>query len=409
MIEHRRNLASSCGTAREDQSAATAVFIVFLAITITSAPARELKAYDEVAPNYTIHTDLGDDSAREAGLRASHLLEMYRQTTSLAVGEHRPFPLYLFSSSEDYFAADGPAGTAGAFVYGGGNPRLLIAAELKPTLRTWHLLQHEGFHQYARAASGRKLPSWLDEGLAEYFGEAIFTGDGYVTGATPAWRLRRLSDAMSRGEFEPLPEFFKLTGEQWNSRPSVARYDQAWSIVHLLVNDNDASKEDKLPSYIRALAGGREAERAFVETFGPMEKIQARWQAFWTSPNPPRDTAPARAVTATITSFLARATAAGQTFDSFEAFRSTVTSGVRIRGEEKLPAVLLREALEIGERMERIELVVRDGQANVRLTDNDQTTWIGSFTLRDGCVDKVNVTPAAAVGRPHRAPHPNSK
>src|SRR5439155_8711537 len=135
---------------------------------------------------------------------------------------HERFPLYLYRSQDDYTAAGGPPGTAGAFVYSGtGGARLMVVAGDTPTLQTWHLVQHEGFHQYARAAIGRKLPIWLDEGLAEYFGEAIFTGDGYVTGIIPSWRLQRLRTELASGAFAPLPQFIKLSDEQWNADPSV--------------------------------------------------------------------------------------------------------------------------------------------------------------------------------------------
>ena len=33
------------------------------------------------------------------------------------------------------------------------------------------------------------MPTWLNEGLAEYFGEGIFTGDGFVTGVISPERL----------------------------------------------------------------------------------------------------------------------------------------------------------------------------------------------------------------------------
>ena len=44
------------------------------------------------------------------------------------------------------------------------------------TAYTWHTVQHEGFHQFAHAVIGGDIPTWLNEGLAEYFGEALFTG-----------------------------------------------------------------------------------------------------------------------------------------------------------------------------------------------------------------------------------------
>ena len=35
-------------------------------------------------------------------------------------------------------------------------------------LRTWQIVQHEGFHQFVRSAIGEKLPIWLEEGIATY-------------------------------------------------------------------------------------------------------------------------------------------------------------------------------------------------------------------------------------------------
>ena len=55
----------------------------------------------------------------------------------------------------------------------------------KMDARTWHTVQHEGFHQFAHVVIRGDLPIWVNEGLAEYFGEAVFTGDGFVSGVIP--------------------------------------------------------------------------------------------------------------------------------------------------------------------------------------------------------------------------------
>ena len=51
--------------------------------------------------------------------------------------------------------------------------------------QTWHVVQHEGFHQFAHFVIRGELPTWLNEGIAEYFGESVFTGDGFVSGVIP--------------------------------------------------------------------------------------------------------------------------------------------------------------------------------------------------------------------------------
>jgi hypothetical protein len=35
----------------------------------------------------------------------------------------------------------------------------------------WHVVQHEGFHQFVAQVIRGDMPIWANEGLAEYFGE----------------------------------------------------------------------------------------------------------------------------------------------------------------------------------------------------------------------------------------------
>ena len=90
-------------------------------------------------------------------------------------------------------------GSAGVYMRSDGEPRLMgVAGELENAF-TWHLIQHEGFHQFAAAVIGGDRPVWVNEGLAEYFGEAIFTGDGFIAGIIPQWRLKRIRAELSAG------------------------------------------------------------------------------------------------------------------------------------------------------------------------------------------------------------------
>jgi hypothetical protein len=48
---------------------------------------------------------------------------------------------------------------------------------------------------------GGELPIWVNEGMAEYFGEGIFTGDGFITGVIPPKRLRMIKETSSSKKF----------------------------------------------------------------------------------------------------------------------------------------------------------------------------------------------------------------
>ncbi len=123
-------------------------------------PAEPLAAEDSLktyqSPYYVIHTDLDIDAAREAAVRTMAMAEEYHRRTRGFSGVIRSkLPFYLYRRAEDYHRAGGPAGSVGAFTGG----RLMALAGERPGKRTWHTLQHEGFHQFAYAVIGGHIPS----------------------------------------------------------------------------------------------------------------------------------------------------------------------------------------------------------------------------------------------------------
>ena len=122
-------------------------------------------------------------------------------------------------------------------------------------------MQHEAFHQFAAAHRGTELPAWLNEGLAEYFGEGLFTGDAFVTGAVPAWRLARVKRSLAAGAFQPLPEFLSMTQAEWNEKVTSnetlkAHYDQAWSLAQYLLHAGGGRHREGLVGFVKSLAAG---------------------------------------------------------------------------------------------------------------------------------------------------------
>src|SRR6267154_384999 len=78
-------------------------------------------------------------------------------------------------------------------------------------LETWQIVQHEGFHQFVYFVVGGDVPTWVNEGLAEYFGEGIFTGDGMVTGIIPMRRLKRVKAEIAENKFISTKEMMLMT------------------------------------------------------------------------------------------------------------------------------------------------------------------------------------------------------
>jgi hypothetical protein len=346
----------------------------------------QLKEYD--TPYYIIYTDLDEDSEKEAAIRMTKMAEEYHDRTKDFAGVIREkLPFYLYRSPQDYYDAGGLPGSAGVFVIDQDHGKLMAIAGQKATLNTWHTVQHEGFHQFAHAVIGGNLPPWLNEGLAEYFGEGLFTGDGFVMGIVPPWRLKRLKDSITKNTLHPLPRIMLMSPQDWRARLSIADYDQAWSMVHFLVHGENGKYQQAFSACIREISQGQPFEKAWLDTLGPADGFEARWKAYWLAqPENPSAVLYSRATVSILTSFLARAMIQKQTFDSFDQFASIAESGgLKISPEYWLPPSLLRRGLQGTQNGEKWNL---HGQT-LSATMPDGMRLTGSFRVQEG---KVEVT-----------------
>ncbi|MFT3683410.1 MAG: DUF1570 domain-containing protein [Phycisphaerales bacterium] len=187
----------------------------------------QLKAHP--SQYYTVFTDLGEDDTQEAILRMTKMAEAYHdRTKGLFRGSiSGKLPFYLYAKPADYYKAGGMAGTAGVF---DGKELMGMAIRDKDgriDAETWHVVQHEGFHQYVDMVIRGQIPTWVNEGLAEYFGESIYTGDGTVTGVVPQKRLERVKKAMSSPGFKGLKDIMEMSHEEWNSALAPNPVNQA--------------------------------------------------------------------------------------------------------------------------------------------------------------------------------------
>ena len=250
------------------------VVYALIALLVPLAPARadqpvgnklpdDLKLYE--TRYYRVYTDIDPAQAREACIRMTRMAEEYHARTLEFAGDIREkLPFYLFKTADEYYAAGGLAKSAGVF----NGTRLMAMADPRVGKQVWHIVQHEGFHQFVHAVIGGEIPIWVNEGMAEYFGEAIFTGDGFVVGVIPPWRLERIKKSMAtKGGFKSITAMMRLSHATWNSEMNIANYDQAWSMVHFLAHGDDGRYQEAFEKYMRLVSVGRPSEDAWNATF----------------------------------------------------------------------------------------------------------------------------------------------
>ncbi len=368
--------------------AALAATLLLLAGSALAQP--RLRQYD--SKYYVIYTDLGEDAVREASVRMTAMAELYYQRTRGFAGKiTKRFPFYLFKDRADYLAAGGMEGSAG--MYDPNQRRLLAFAGSEVSETTWYVVRHEGFHQFAHNVIGGELPVWVNEGLAEYFAEAIFTGDGYVTGAVPPERLNRIQFWIRQGNTISVENMMSMPHALWNAQMSLINYDQAWSMVYFLAHARGGRYQDAFNSFLRDLGRGDRWQAAWQRSFGAgTREFEKQYRDYWQEMSQDISSGRyAQATAETLTSFLARAVSQKQAFASAEEFFNAARAGkLQSASADWLPPSLLESALKRVDEAGSWELRKSRGVQLV-CTRADGTTLTGSFQTQNGRVKPGSV------------------
>lgn len=375
------------------RSAALAVLALAGAVP---AAAGELKPYN--SRYYVLYTDLPAELIPEIDLRITAMAETYADRTRGFAGKitHK-FPFYLYRDPRDYYAAGGKPGSGGMF----DGKRLMAIAGERLSDETWRVIQHEGFHQFVHAVIRGNFPVWVDEGMAEYFGEAVFTGDGFITGVIPAERAARIRDWIAEGRTLSVKGMMTLSHDAWSGNLNVVNYDQAWSMIQFLAHAFGGRYQKPLNGFINDVSSGRNWEQAWTRNFGQgTSAFERQWREFWLAqPAQPTPERHAQASVATLTSFLARAVSQRQTFSSAEEFFAAARAGqLRAHPDDWLPSSLLKRELKRCDRLGSWELRRRpEIELVCRLADG--TEVVGKFRLDGRRVKRGGVSAEIRPGR----------
>lgn len=126
-----------------------------------------------------------------------------------------------------------------------------------------HSIMHENF---------RWLPTWLDEGLAEFYGYTRFTSKTTYVGA-PSDR----ANAMRGMNLIPVSRLLEVKGgdrELREERTVQVFYSEAWGLVHYLIMAPEMDRGARLTQFMTVLNTGATPQEAFREAIGEPREIQ---------------------------------------------------------------------------------------------------------------------------------------
>lgn len=212
--------------------------------------------YDFESTHYRITTDVDKELANDIAAHMDAVFDEYNLRFGNAGFKPNPLvaakpgghmPLYVLRKRSDYeefltgfdVNAKNTAGVSFRTEKGSG---LATWVEGQQRLTMYSVLQHEGFHQFADAAIMNGLPPWVNEGIADYFGEGIVVNGKLKLGLLDRERLRRVRRAVREGEVIGFGELMKMDNAEWTKRVAAGdksaalMYDQAWSVVYFLIH-----------------------------------------------------------------------------------------------------------------------------------------------------------------------------
>ncbi|MBZ5666111.1 MAG: hypothetical protein LAO30_16050 [Acidobacteriia bacterium] len=175
----------------------------------------------------------------------------------------------------DYWKQSGPKP---AGVYFSGWEKRFAVVRLD-TIREDNLNRDEFavvYHEYVHSLLHMNLhwlPTWLDEGLAQFYAYTRFEGSHTYIGAPPKSKY-----ALAVLQYRPTIKLAKLLDQKGSftrdEEDTELFYEQSWALVHFLSLGPGMEGGARLRKFFNATQQGVEQKKAFQDTFGDFALVQ---------------------------------------------------------------------------------------------------------------------------------------
>lgn len=145
---------------------------------------------------------------------------------------------------------------------------------------TWDHPYRSALHDYVHLVlrlNHAQLPAWLEEGVAEFWGNTIVDGDRTIVGhviPSHQWTLRERT-------YLPFAKLFAIgpgSPEFSESDRATPFYAEAWALVHLLAVSE--ARQGQLARLLDLLRSGRPASTAVTEALGDIAALEREYTAY---------------------------------------------------------------------------------------------------------------------------------
>jgi tetratricopeptide (TPR) repeat protein len=255
----------------------------------TQALAGGKPAWQEVrSPHFIAYTDANLSDAREA-LREFEEIRRAFESTFPGIRVDPPRTLVVFIHRDEAsmkqllpeeFSGKRPKRSSGWYLWRPDQNYALLRLDARTSEdQPYHVLYHEFTHGILHQ-NFAAIPVWLDEGLAEYYGETrILRSNRVQLGRASRASLETLRQS-SLLPLETLLTVDHKSPEYREGDKAGVFYAQSWALVHYLLMDEKAKKAGLFQKYLQALSQDPDPIAVARKAWGDLAAVQSSLYAY---------------------------------------------------------------------------------------------------------------------------------
>ena len=252
------------------------------------SPAERHETWIEIrSPNFTVLSNAGDFEGRKSALQFEQIRGLFEHLyPKLRVDSGKPTIVFALKNEDSlklFIPAYGQNSKAmhlgGLYHTSYDRNFAIVRTDVRGTgplgFRT---LYHEYTHAYFRY-NFRGLPLWLDEGLAEYYGNTQIDSKDASVGVANESQLRLLKD----NKLLPIDQLITIdrTSPLYNtSDHSGIFYAESWALVHYLSISADVREQNLISRYLDVLHATDDPIEAARQTWGDPKKFSEKLDSY---------------------------------------------------------------------------------------------------------------------------------
>ena len=259
--------------------------LLFFVLLFSGRLISEQKPWIEIrSPHFRLLTNGDETEARHVLLNFELMRSVFESQFPNSKLE-TPAPLTILAAKDEQtarlllpqaWAHPGPR-PSGLFQHGWESEYALVRLDVMNfDPLTFHSIYHEYVHSVLHA-NFRWLPSWLDEGLAEFYGYTKFDREKVYLGAPPPMGEVTFLDSEKP---IPLAEFLTSPMFSRDQLKTQIAYAQAWALVHFQCFGPNMQDGVRLKRFFDEIQNGVDQKKAFIETIGPFDDVQSEYEKY---------------------------------------------------------------------------------------------------------------------------------